>query len=71
MVYDPAHQSVLVRDFLAKNKLIILEHISCSPDMNPVVCYLFLQLKSALKSGRFCDVPDIIKYATKDLKRLS
>jgi hypothetical protein len=67
----PAHRSVLVTDYLAKNNLTILEDIACSPDLTPVVCYLFLRLQSALKSGRFCDVPDIIKYATKDLKMLS
>jgi hypothetical protein len=59
----PAHRSVLVNDFLAKNNVTTLEHPLYSP-----VCILFLP---ALKEWRFCGATDIIKNATEELKRLS
>jgi hypothetical protein len=59
----PAHRSVLVNDFLAKNNVTTLEH-----PLYSLVCSLFLP---ALKGQRFCDATDIIKKATEDLKRLS
>jgi hypothetical protein len=58
----PAHRSVLVKDFLAKNNVITLKY--------PVYFNLFPRLKSALNGRRFCDAPDIIKKATEELKRL-
>jgi hypothetical protein len=39
--------------------------------MTPPDFYLFSRLKLAFKGWRFCDVIDIIKNATKELKRLS
>jgi len=61
---------VLVKDFLAKNKLTIMQHHPYSPDLAAAEYYLFPRLKSALKGRRFCDANDI-KNATKELKRLS
>jgi histone-lysine N-methyltransferase SETMAR len=45
----PAHRSVLVKDFLAKNYVTKLEHPPYSPDLAPADFYLFSRLKSALK----------------------
>jgi hypothetical protein len=56
---------------LAKNSVTTLERPSYFPDLAPADFYLFPQPKSALKGRRFCDIPDIIKIATEDLKRLS
>jgi hypothetical protein len=44
----PAHQSILVKDFLAKNNVTTLEDLCTlpSPDMAPADIYLFPQLKS-------------------------
>jgi histone-lysine N-methyltransferase SETMAR len=67
----PAHRSLLVEDFYAKNNVTTLEHPPYSPDLDPVDFYLFRRLKSALKRQRFCDATDIIKNATDELKRLS
>jgi hypothetical protein len=61
----------LVKDFLAKNIVITLEHLPYSPDLAPAHFYLFPLLKSALKGRRCCDATDIIKNATEELKRLS
>jgi len=67
----PAHRSLLVKDLLAKNSVTTLEHPPYCPDLSPVDFYLCRRLKSELKGRRFCDVTDIIKNATDELKRLS
>jgi hypothetical protein len=64
-----AHQSVLFKDFLAKNNVTTLEHIPHSPDLAAADCHLFPRLKSALK-GRFFYASDVIKNATEELKKL-
>jgi hypothetical protein len=45
----PAHCSVLVKDFLAKNNLTTLKIRPYSPDLDLTDFYSFLLLKSALK----------------------
>jgi len=57
----PAHQLVLVMDFLAKNNVTTLEHPPYSFDLASADFYLFSQLKSALKRQQFCDATDFIK----------
>jgi hypothetical protein len=65
-----ALRSVFVRDFLAKNNVATLEHLSYTPDLSTIDFYLFPLLKSAVKGWQFCDATDDIKNATKELKRL-
>jgi len=60
----PAHWSVLVEDFLAKNNVKTLEHPPYSPDLAPADFYQFPQVKSAMKGCCFCDANDIIKNGT-------
>jgi len=56
----PAHGSVLVKDFLAKNNLTTLERLPpYSPYLPPTDFYLFPRRKSALKGRRFCDATGI------------
>jgi hypothetical protein len=64
----PAHRSILVKDFLAKNNVTTLQQ---PPYLTPVDFYLFPRLISALNGQRSCDTTDIIKNATEELKRLS
>jgi transposase len=66
-----AHRSVLIKDLLAKNNLTTQEHSPYFPDLVAADFYLFSGMKSALKRRRFCDVTDISKNATEELKRLS
>jgi histone-lysine N-methyltransferase SETMAR len=66
----PAYLSVLVKDFLAKNNLTVMQHPSYSPDLAPADFYLFRRLRSALKRRSFCDATDI-NNATEELKRFS
>jgi len=37
----PAHRSILVKDFVAKNNVTTLEHPPYSPDLEPSDFYLF------------------------------
>jgi histone-lysine N-methyltransferase SETMAR len=69
--HAPAHRSVLVNDFLAKNIVTALEHPPYSPGLASADFHLFPVLKSTSKRRRFCDATDIIKNAMEELKRLS
>jgi transposase len=73
LFYDnaPAHRSVLVKDFLAKNNVTTLEPPPYSPDVAQAYFYLLPPLKSSLKGRHFCDATGITKDATEELKRLS
>ena len=55
----PAHRSILVRYFLAKNKVTTLEHPPYSADLTAVDFYLVPRMKSALKGRRYCDATDL------------
>ena len=61
----------LVKDFLGKNSVTTLQHLKYSLDQAPGEFYISLGIKSTLKGRRFCDSIDVIKNATKELKRLS
>jgi len=67
----PAHRSVLVKDFLAKNNVTTLEHPPYSPDSAAADFLRVPQLKSTKKERHFCDATEITKNATEELKRLS
>jgi hypothetical protein len=73
LIHDnaPAHQSVSVKDFLAKNNVTTLEHSQNSPDLVPANFSPFPNLKSALKGRSFYDATDIMKNAMEKLKRHS
>jgi histone-lysine N-methyltransferase SETMAR len=66
----PAHRSVLVKDFSAKDNVTTLQHPPYSPELAPGNFYLFPPLNPSLNWRRFCDNTDITKNATKELKRL-
>jgi hypothetical protein len=66
----PAHRSVLVKDFLAKNNVKTLQHTPYSLNLAPADFYLFPQLKSASKGWQFCGATNIIKNVMEELKRL-
>jgi len=55
----PAHRSVSVNYFLAKNNVITLEHPPYSPHPTPGYIYLFLRPKSALTGLRICNADNI------------
>ena len=56
----PAHRSVLIRDFLAKNNVTTLEHLPpYPPDLAQTDFYLFPRRKSALKGRGLSDATGI------------
>jgi hypothetical protein len=57
--------------FLSKEQCDDTEHPPHSPDLPTACFYLFPQMKSALKGWRFCNITDINKNATEELKRIS
>jgi hypothetical protein len=67
----PAHWSVLVKYFSANKNVTALACTLYSPDLAQADFYLLPRLKSAMKGRCFCHATDIIKNATKELKRLS
>jgi len=67
----PAHWSVSVKDFLAKNNVATVQHPSYSPDLVPVYFNVFPPMKLALQRRRFCNNNEIIKHAMERLKKLS
>ena len=67
----PIHRLVLVKDFIVKNNMTILEHLPYSSNLAAADFYLFSQLKSAMMGQDFSDAADIIQNVTDELKRLS
>ena len=67
----PAHRSVLVKDFLAKNNVTTLEHSLYFPDLVPVDLCLFPRMKSISKGQNLSDATDIIKNVTEEFRRLA
>ena len=66
----PAHRSVLVKDFLAKNNMTTLQSSPSPLDPDTADLCVFPPLKAALNGWRVCCSTDI-KNATEELKRLS
>lgn len=55
----PAHSSLLIRQFLAKNQTPVFPQPPYSPDLAPCDFFLFPKLKSMLKGRRFQTIDDI------------
>jgi hypothetical protein len=64
----PTHRRVLIKDFLANGQCDGNEASFIQYDLDPADFYLFPKMKSALKGRRFCNVTDVLKNATKELK---
>jgi hypothetical protein len=65
-----ATDALAVREFLAKNSIMKLDHPLYSPDLAPCYFWVFPKLKTALKGHRFSDIADIQGYATTILKSI-
>jgi hypothetical protein len=64
---EPAHASLLIRDFLANTNTIGLPWLPCSPDLAPADFFLFPKLKHTLK-GRFRTVQEITENSQTELR---
>jgi transposase len=60
----PAHSSLLVRNFLAKNEMTVVPQPPYSPDLAPADFFLFPKLKSTVKRRRFDTIDEIQKIST-------
>lgn len=64
----PAHASLQIREFCAKNAMSVLPHPPYSPDLAPCDFFLFPQLKCTLKGRRFQTIPEIQENTLKELR---
>ncbi len=66
----PSHNTLLIRQFLAKKNVTVLHHLPYLPDLAPADYFLFRRLTIHLKGHRFDDVSVIQKAVTHDLKEI-
>ncbi|UYV80564.1 hypothetical protein LAZ67_19000694 [Cordylochernes scorpioides] len=67
----PAHISLLVRDFLAKNNTLMMPQPPYSPDLAPFDFFLFPKLKRPMKGRRFATLDEIKTASKEELKKIS
>ncbi|UYV84596.1 hypothetical protein LAZ67_X002756 [Cordylochernes scorpioides] len=65
----PAHTSLLVRDFLAKNNTLMMPQPPYSPDLAPCDFFLFPKLKRPMKGRRYATLDEIKTASKEELKR--
>ena len=66
----PAHRSFLVRDFLARHRITILEHPAYSPDLAPCDFWLFDKVKDAMRGRHLGSVEEMKAAVTCILKAI-
>ncbi|UYV70186.1 hypothetical protein LAZ67_7002112 [Cordylochernes scorpioides] len=66
----PAHTSLLVRDFLAKNNTLMMPQPPYSPDLAPCDFFLFPKLKRPMKGRRYAMLDEIKTASKEELKKI-
>ncbi|UYV68193.1 hypothetical protein LAZ67_5003332 [Cordylochernes scorpioides] len=66
----PAHTSLLVRDFLAKNNTLMMPQPPYSPDLAPCDFFLFPKLKRPMKGRRYATLDEIKTASKEELKNI-
>ncbi|UYV63271.1 hypothetical protein LAZ67_2003604 [Cordylochernes scorpioides] len=66
----PAHTSLLVRDFLAKNNTLMMPQPPYSPDLPPCDFFLFPKLKRPMKGRRYTTLDEIKTASKEELKKI-
>ncbi|UYV63722.1 hypothetical protein LAZ67_2005429 [Cordylochernes scorpioides] len=66
----PAHTSLLVRDFLAKNNTLMMLQPPYTPDMAPCDYFLFPKLKRPMKGRRYATLDEIKMASEEELKKI-
>ena len=61
------HTSMLVRDFFAKNKAVIMPKPLYSPDLAPAGFFLFPNLKPPMNGKRFATIAEMKENSKLDL----
>lgn len=67
----PAHSALIVRQFLAKNSITILDHPPYSPDLAPCDFFLFPKCKNVMRGQHWEDVDTIKQETTRRLKSMT
>jgi len=67
----PSHNATIVKQFLAKRKMTVLDHPPYSPDLAPADYFLFRKVKSHLKGRVFDSISDIQKAVTSTLNTIA
>ena len=65
--YAPAHTSMLVREFLVKNKTVIMPQPPYSPELDPADFFLFPKLKTPMKGKRFVTIEEMEEKPKQEL----
>jgi len=66
----PSHNSLIVRQFLARNQVCVLNYPPYSSDLAPCDFSLFPKLKLKLKGCFFEDIPTIQTASTRTLEAI-
>ncbi|UYV65463.1 hypothetical protein LAZ67_3004436 [Cordylochernes scorpioides] len=66
----PAHTSLLVRDFLAKNNTLMMPQPQYFPDLAPCDFFLFPKLKRPMKGRRYATLDEIKTASKEELKKI-
>ncbi|UYV63580.1 hypothetical protein LAZ67_2004876 [Cordylochernes scorpioides] len=66
----PAHTSLLVRDFLAKNNTLMMPQPPYSPDLAPCDFFLFPKLKRPMKGRRYATLDEIKTASKEELQKI-
>ena len=67
----PAHTSLLVRGFLAKNNTLIMPQPPYSPDLAPCDFFLFPKLKRPMKGRRYATIEEIKTASKEELNKIT
>lgn len=67
----PAHTALVVKTFLAKHGIPVLDHPPYSPDLAPCDFFMFPKVKEVLKGTRFETVEAVKQKATETMNMLT
>ncbi|KAG5313395.1 MOS1T transposase, partial [Acromyrmex insinuator] len=67
----PAHTSLLVREFLAKNNTLMMPQPPYSPDLAPCDFFLFPKLKRPMKGRRYATIEEIKTASKEELNKIT
>ncbi|KYN09459.1 PREDICTED: uncharacterized protein LOC108769730 [Trachymyrmex cornetzi] len=67
----PAHTSLLVREFLAKNNTLMMPQPPYSPDLAPYDFFLFPKLKRPMKGRRYATIEEIKTASKEELNKIT
>ena len=67
----PAHTSLVLRKFLAKNKTLMMPQPPYSPDLAPCNFFLFPKLKRPMKGRRYATIKEMKAVSKEELNKIT